>query len=224
MRSWGDLMKIRGYSDEQVQFLIDNHTIPRKELTERFNKRFGTNKSVTTLKGVCNRYGLYTGRDGRFTTESSPRWQKGLSSEEFKSHYSDESFGAMVNPMIKSNRQHKVGDEIERHGASYIVLSEESGVAWDKRIKSKAVCVWEEANGIIPEGYILVHIDGDLTNCELDNLRALPFSYIRQFRWMFNGKWADAHPELKKSAIAVCDLLEVCKEARSCTNSYNTST
>lgn len=33
------------------------------------------------------------------------------------------------------------------------------------------VCVWEEANGKVPKGYVIDHINGDIHDNRLDNLR-----------------------------------------------------
>ena len=206
-------MKIRGYTDEQVMFLQDNCALPRQELANRFNKRFGTNKSVGTLKSVCNNHGLYTGRDGRFTSETSVRWQRGLDKVSFKSHYTDESFARMTKKMLQmgqDNRAH-VGDTIIRRGIPYIVVSEEPNELWDNRIKNKARYVYEQYYGKIQNDDMVLHIDGDKMNCNIENLILLPQRYRPFFRW---HHWWDLTGDLLVSAIKWCELNELVKGAR----------
>jgi hypothetical protein len=37
-------------------------------------------------------------------------------------------------------------------------------------VRLKSHIVWEQANGPVPHGHLLVHLDGDTLNCDLDNL------------------------------------------------------
>lgn len=206
-------MKIRGYTEEQVQFLQENCKMPRQELTDSFNKRFGTNKCLSTIKAVCNNHGLYTGRDGRFTVESSPRWQKGLSKSDFKSHYSEESYSRMTKKMLQMEQENRaqVGDTIIRHGIPYIVVDDTSDRKWDNRIVIKARHVWEQYHGKIQDNDMVLHIDGDKMNCDIDNLILLPQRYKPFFRW---HHWWDLTGSALVAAIKWCELNELIKGAR----------
>ena len=186
--------------------------MPRQELTDNFNKRFGTNKCLSTIKAVCNNHGLYTGRDGRFTSETSPRWQKGLSKSDFKSHYSEESYSRMTKKMLQMEQENRaqVGDTIIRHGIPYIVVSEEPNELWDNRIKNKARYVYEQYHGKIQNDDMVLHIDGDKMNCDIDNLIILPQRYKPFFRW---HHWWDLTGSALVAAIKWCELNELVKGA-----------
>jgi len=46
---------------------------------------------------------------------------------------------------------------------------------WDSKNKRKRRPrhIWEKANGIIPKGYVIFHIDGNKHNDNLSNLKAI---------------------------------------------------
>lgn len=205
--TWAD-----GFTPAQKDFM--KHYAPqmsRKELTKRLNEVFGTSISINTIKGWCARNKLTSPNgNGRFTSETSPRWQSGLSKEEFKSHYSDESFKNMINPMIKSNIQYHIGDEIIRHGIPYIIINDDFGYGIDNRIKRKSIYVWESNFGTIPDDYMIIHLDNDNMNCDISNLRCIPQSYRAFFR---HNNWWSASPEIKEVAIAWCNLFYILKQS-----------
>ena len=64
--------------------------------------------------------------------------------------------------------------------------------------------VWEQAHGPIPAGHVLVFLDGDKTNCSLDNLTVLPRGI--HARMCQRHLYSD-DPEKTKSGILVAKLL-----------------
>ena len=64
--------------------------------------------------------------------------------------------------------------------------------------------VWEQAHGPIPAGHVLVFLDGDRTNCSLDNLTVLPRGI--HARMCQRHLYSD-DPEKTKSGILVAKLL-----------------
>ena len=64
--------------------------------------------------------------------------------------------------------------------------------------------VWEQAHGPIPAGHVLVFLDGDKTNCNLDNLMVLPRGIHAR---MCQRHLYDDDPEKTKSGILVAKLL-----------------
>lgn len=58
------------YTKEQIDFIKDNvKGISNEELTERFNKRFGTNLTPLQIKGYRNKHGVTSGLREKFTNE-----------------------------------------------------------------------------------------------------------------------------------------------------------
>lgn len=63
-------MNGHSYTKEQLDFLRENATkFSRRELTDRFNERFGTEQSATSIRFVCNRRGYYNPRTDLYTEE-----------------------------------------------------------------------------------------------------------------------------------------------------------
>ena len=63
-------MKFRA---EHYAYCCQHRTLPRKELTERFNAHFGTDHSVSTINTYCKRNGILTGRKGRYGPGHTPK-------------------------------------------------------------------------------------------------------------------------------------------------------
>ena len=199
------------YPEEQQDFLrINAPVMSRKELTEQFNAKFGTNKTERAIKSYCNARGFNSSNDGRFK-DGNRSWQTGLSKEEFKSHYTDESFSRLTNNMIEANKTRKVGDEIVKRGLPYIVISDDYSVPQDDRIMLKRRYIWEQAHGKIPETHMILNLDGNPMNCELSNLACVPIKYrplLNKNRWLGKSK------DLTLAAVKWCELTYVLKDFR----------
>jgi hypothetical protein len=198
--TWAD-----GFTAEQKDFMRQYAPeMSRKELAEFFNAFFGTAICLNTIKGWCARHKLPSPNgNGRFTSENHPRWQEGLSSEEIKAHFSEESFAKLLTPMLEANKKHKIGDEIIRHGVPYIVINEEYGHGIDHRIKLKSHYIWEQQYGEVPSDHMMIHLDNDPMNCEISNLRCIPKKYRSFLR---HHDWWNAPAEVKDTALKWCEL------------------
>lgn len=205
--TWAD-----GFTSEQKEFMIQfAPTMTRKALTEAFNQHFGTSVCYNTIKGWCSRNKLSSPNgDGRFTTETSPRWQEGLTSEEFHAHFTDESFQNMVKPMREANVKHKIGDEVIRHGIPYIVINETFGKGFDSRLEKKSIYVWKQHHGEIPPNHIIIQLDRNPMNCQISNLRCIPTKYRALF---YHNNWWNSPVAVKDTAIKWCELYYALKGA-----------
>lgn len=184
--------------------------VSRAELKRLFDTQFHTDICLSTLKSFCVRHGLKSPNgDGQYTSETSPRWQAGLSKEEFKAHYTEQSFQHMVSPMIEKNKTHAVGDIIVRHKKLYIYVNANYGEGVDARLQEYDRYVWEQAYGKIPSGHILVHLDGDSMNCQLSNLICISSKFRAFFR---HNNWWSACAEVKSAAVAWCKLYYALKD------------
>lgn len=76
---------------------------------------------------------------------------------------------------------------------------------WERKHKY----VWEQAYGKIPEGHVLLFLDGDVRNCALENLYCTT-NAIRAM--MSRYKWHFENAEAKKTAIKWCELYYALKE------------
>lgn len=199
------------YTAEQERFLKENAPkMSRKELTALFNAEFGTNRSMSAVKAYCNKRGYHSSNDGRFKP-GNISWQKGLRGEEFKSHFTEESFKRSIECMLRGKRTRKIGDEIIKNGEPFIVTSLEYGVPFHDRRKPKRRVVWEQLHGEIPKGHCIICLDGNPMNCEPDNLYCLPIKYRTL---LSRNKWWSSDRELTLAAIKWCELHYAIKECK----------
>lgn len=179
------------YSVEQQDYLRENcKRMTRQELTKGFNARFGTQKNARAIKSYCNSRGWNSSSDGRYQ-KGNRSWQTGLGGEDFKSHYSDSTFRAMVTPMAEVRKKWRVGDETIRHGIPVIVTSVDYTLKFEQRITPKRRYVWEQVHGSIPPGHRIIHLDGNPMNCELDNLYCIPDRFVpllNKNHWFTNNR------------------------------------
>lgn len=191
------------YTAEQQKFLRENSLgMSRQQLADSFNTRFGTTKSARAIKGYCNARGWKSGFDGRFQ-DGNRSWQTGLTGEEFKSHYSNDSFRKMVSPMSESNKKWRIGDEIMNHGIPMIVTSDDYTLDFRQRLTYKRRYVWEQAHGTIPPGHRIIHLDGDRMNCDIENLYCIPDKFVPILN---KNHWLTNEREHTLTAIKWCEL------------------
>lgn len=195
----------RYYSPEQERFLKENASrMGREALTDAFNQKFGTRKNTRAIKAWCNKRGYNAPSDGRFR-DGNVSWQTGLSKEEFRAHYTEESFCRMLRPMRDANVKYKIGDETTDHGTDdpYIVTSLDYSLDFHSRMTPKGRYVWEQEYGPVPEGHCIIHLDGDRKNCDIENLACIPLRYrgiLAKNRWYTDCR------ERTMAAILWCEL------------------
>lgn len=196
------------YTPEQEAFLRKHSAKnSRRELTKMFNDKFNTSKSVLAIKSWCNNRGINSGNDGKFK-EGNISWQTGLSKEEYKSHFTEESYNRSIAP-LKDKRVHSIGDTVTRHGELYVITSVEPGVPYEKRMMVKRRYVYESTYGKIPKSHRIIQIDGNNLNCEPGNLACIPTKFVptlNKHRWLSSG-----NPEVTITAIKLCELHEAIK-------------
>lgn len=199
------------YPDEQEQFLKENAPLmSRKELTEQFNRKFGTNKSVNGIKSFCNARGYNSSSSGRFE-KGHHSWQTGLRGDEFKSHYTEESFQRVIDRAVIGNKTREIGDEIVIDGVPWIVTSLEPKVPFYKRRQLKRRVVWESLHGAIPDDHCIVCLDGNQMNCDPTNLYCMP---IRFRPLLAKNQWWFGNAEMRLAAIKWCELYFTIKDLK----------
>lgn len=171
-------IRLNAYSPEEDRWLRENtYRYSRKEAVEIFNRTFGRNRSVDSLKVHANKMGLRFKNDKR-TCQTMP-----IGTERVRNGY------IWV----------KVKDDVPRPGeaAGYI--------NW----RPKAQVVYEKAYGPIPEGYIVVFLNRDKTDCRPENLYAVS---PRVNREMGKKRWWSEDQELTLTAIKWCELFYAIKD------------
>lgn len=156
------------YTDEEKTFFrefVPGHS--HKEIRDAFEARFGWPIEVSQVKGYIANHKLNTGRTGRFEKGRVPlnKGKKGICAS-----------GCEKTWFPKGNvpQNHKpVGTESIRNnykrGQKYVYVK----VAEPNRWRMKHVVVWEQHNGPVPKGKVIIFADGDTLNCGIDNLRLI---------------------------------------------------
>lgn len=181
------------YSAEELLFIKNNSKLPRKELHLKFSVKFERDDiSQSNMSALCKRKGWSTGRTGCFSKDQTP-WNLG------KKGY----MGPNATTFKKGNKPanwKSVGTErINKDG--YIEIKIEEPGTW--RLKQRYV--WEQKNGAIEKGHIIIFLDGNKQNCNIDNLYEISRAVNSQLNK--NG-YGDLTGDLRVSA-AIMKKLEL---------------
>ena len=185
------------YTDEQKQFLSDNRTMTRKDLTAEFNRIFGANQSQPAITAYCKARNWLTGRYGRFEKGKKP-WNAGTKGI-CKANKGSFKKGHQPNNLVDIGHE-RIDDE----GYVWIKvdgIDRNSGNNGQHRFKHHVV--WEAEHGKIPAGHVLRFIDGNRQNCNIDNLVCIPKSVNVQLNRM---KFGEMPVEVRGTVIAIARL------------------
>lgn len=150
------------YTKEEIEFVRENaskYYVP--QLVEMFNKKFKTNISLTKMKSLKNRNNIKSGLVRNPNADPDPtKWNT--------KHNQVRRTGKTREQWLEEVK-HKTGYEyIGKDGRRYIKIKEEVGS--NTNYMTKARYNYIKKYGEIPEGYVLLHIDGDRLNDNLKNL------------------------------------------------------
>lgn len=166
------------YTEEQNEWLCQNitkYTYP--DLVVAFNEKFHTSKSYYNVKSHCIHKGF-----------------KGGSS--YKKGY-------------KNWRSAPIGTEKIYQGRIYVKVSDAASGRTAKNHmtnwKPKGQVVWEQHHGRMPNGYVVVYLDGNPLNCDISNLECTTNNINGQLSVTCHGTSAD----LKRCAIKMKTLEKI---------------
>jgi hypothetical protein len=117
--------------------------------------------------------------DGKFVKGFTP-WNKGMKGLRVSPH-SEFKVGEFVG---ESHPCWKGGVQINKKDCAYL---------WDgsNKRKRRPRAVWEQYNGTLPEGYVIIHLDRDKYNDDISNLKAITRKELlelnRKFKTENNG-------------------------------------
>lgn len=179
------------YSDEELQFIEANKLLPRRKLhtifVEKFNRKDVTQ---THLEALCKRKGWMTGRTGCFNKDQIP-WNKG------KSGYMGANKTSFKNGQMPHNWK-PVGTE-RSNKDGYIEIKIKEPRTW----RLKHIYEWEKVNEKLPGSHMIVFLDGDKTNCNIDNLVMITRAVNARLNHIGYGKLTG---EMRRSAILTMQL------------------
>lgn len=150
------------YTTEQIAWMKVRPNLTRKELAHAFNATWGTNLSDDAIKGACLRFGIKTGRSGRFKKGQSS-WNTG------KKGVNGTSSTVFKKGQIPHNHN-PIGHVryCKKDGYMEVKLTDTRVTRNDYRAVHREV--YKHYNGSIPKGHIISFRDGDIYNLSIDNL------------------------------------------------------
>jgi hypothetical protein len=190
------------FTKEQVAFIKEQYKIySPSELTIEFNKRFQTEIKVSQVISFVKNQGIQCGRNGQFG-KGHVSWNKGIKG------YMGPNVTSFLKGHVPPNRR-QVGDERICSKDGYILIKVEEPdpnfPGRKTRWKGKHIVVWEKVHGPVPKDHIVIFLDGDKTNCDIDNLMMISRAVNA---YVNRHGYADLKDELKKSSIAMAKVIQ----------------
>ncbi len=190
-------MVMRKYTEAEKTFLyefVPGHSY--KEIKEAFDERFPVPISTGQIKSFIGNNKLNTGRTGRFEKGHIPA-NKGKHNP---------TVGRMGETQFKKGNlppnTKPIGYErITRDGYVEVKIKmRPSSPTCNDNFVLKQKLVWEQENGPIPAGYKIIFLDGDKTNCDIDNLRLVSNQELLEAN---RKRLLSIHPALNETGILI---------------------
>lgn len=185
-------MKIHKFTIEEKEFMekfTPGHSYT--QIQEAFINKFGWQITIEQIKNYISRYKLNTGRTGQFEKGSVPhnKGVKGCAAGCEKTWFRKGH--------IPVNHKPVGSERITRDG--YIEIKTAEPATW----KLKHRKIWEEVNGPIPKGYIVIFKDGNKLNTDIENLLMIKrgVNAVLNRTGMYN--YSDEH---KETAVLLAEL------------------
>lgn len=183
------IRKYNKYTNAQKNFLLKHiYDMSYKELTLLFNKTFGTNVSVYSISDLCTKR-LKIKRcknEGRFFV-GQIRSSANVGTTVLRSGYL----------YIKTN-------SIRHNGKTTYSDMKENWMPYQRY-------VYEQKNGKVPEGGIVIFLDGNKNNFDIENL----YCINRKIACVMNkNRWFSSDRNATLAAIKWCELFYAMQSAR----------
>ena len=191
---------ISKFPEGLLQFMTENvKGRCTSELAQMVRERFGIDFTVQQARTYIRNHGLVSGYDSRFVKGTSPP-NKGRKQEEWLSPEAIER--------TKRTRFQKGQMPCNHHEVGTVVVTTDGYKAVKVGEPNEWEYVhrrtWEEHNGPIPEGGIVIFLDGNPLNCDISNLQMITraeHARLNQNHLRFKD------PELTKTGITVAKIL-----------------
>jgi hypothetical protein len=156
------------FSTEQQQFIRENYPeMSLKELSVVFVTRFGPIKTAGQIRTFIHNHGITSGRTGRFK-KGMTSWNKGIKG------YIGANITSFRKGNIPANWKPLGTERVNRDGYIEVKVAERNPyTGHPTRYRLKHQILWERARGPVPAGKIVIFLDGDKSNCSIENLACI---------------------------------------------------
>jgi len=190
--------RTRQLTREQEQYLQDIYKdISAAELTDLFNNRFSTNKTLQQIKSFVHNHGIKSGRTGQYTKGDMP-WNTGTKG------MTKANSGSFQKGDVPANIK-PLGDErITKDGFIEIKVAERNPhTGSPTRYRHKQRYVYEQNFGPVPKDMVVALKDADKLNCEPENLMLISRAELLT---LSRHGYREMPAELKPSVLALSKL------------------
>ena len=198
------------YSAAELAWLEANATLVIGEYHAQFCEKFGRDVSRNNLHALRKRNGWPTGRTGPFK-----KGERRADNPSRKGHCpSGCEKGWFRKGAVPANSVPMWSERIGKDGYVEMKVPRENPHTGHKtRFMHKHRYIWEEAHGPLPDGMVIKFLDGDRTNCALENLEAVPRAILPLLSARWHGTHYDSAPnELKPTIMATAKLRHAINE------------
>lgn len=197
----------RIWTEERIDWLRQHRaSADIKEITARFNSRFGTRFRPHSLHNVCQKNGIRAAKTGRFDAGHEP-WNKGQPHP---------STGRAVDTQFKPGSRPRtwvpIGSQRVNQGRLEQKIADHPPGQAYKNWRPVCRIAWEAANGPLPAGQLILLIDPDLNrSADLGNMVVVTRAELARLN---QAGWGQLDtPELRAAAIAEAKLRQQAHEA-----------
>ena len=176
---------------------------PWKEVYKLYQETFPNEpRKFSYIKTFCYKNGITNGLNGQFKKNRVP-WNKGM-----KGWYAPGSEKTWFQKGQSSGNERPVGSEYD--SAGYLLVKIKDKGARNDKWRPKHILVWEKANGPVPEGHVVIFLDGNHKNFNLGNLACIP----RGINAILNrSQWRSDNADITKVRITQAELKRAINEA-----------
>lgn len=189
------------YTAEQDAFLRENAgRMTRKDLTDLFNEKYGACIREQAIEQRCFLRGWGAMTDGKFKKGDVP-WCKTKGGRE---EYVKMLAGGNSASFRKGNVPHNVVDigTIRLWGHELKIKTDDG---WKNRLRH----MWEQKYGDIPEGYVVISVDGDKYT---DDIRKLRLVSNKVLTMLISNGWNDKGEIIVDTGITWFELRNALEE------------
>jgi len=191
------------YSAEELAWVEAHKTLVRRIAHAKFGAKFNrADVSLGAYNSLCKRNGWMTGRTGHYAPGEIPQ-NKGK-----KMPY---NAGSAKTQFKKGGPPHNIRylghERLSKDGYVEISVAETNPhTGYWRRYVSKHRLLWEQANGPLPDGFCLKSLDGDKTNTDPANWKAVPRAMLPRLNGRFGRNYDAAPAEIKPTIMAITTL------------------